>query len=245
MQKQLIDILKFLPLDQQYLFRKEDFEGWQAQTDYSQLVVLEGAGRNIAFCTAVEYPLEVVHHQRNAEFCGYRESFLQWGIDLVAMVLHQADMMEIQLSHPKSGIKKLYVYKDQQKPIEYFGLKFDHTFIMESFQFYSRQVERHPFMYLQDSHRPGIYYAWENQQERYQQNSPADYVVISSNTEGLLSLAEMFLNFGRIENKSDEINLETGLYGGVPGALLGSIESRFWLPESFFFYNDNLDTFNP
>lgn len=241
MQKSLIDTLKSLPLDQHYHFKLEDFEGWQNHRYYSQLVVLEGAGRNIAFCTAVEYPVEVVHLQRNAEFCGYRESFLQWGIDLVAMVLHQADIMEIQLSHPKSGIKKLFVYKDQQKPIEYFGLKFDHTLIMESFQFYSRQIERHPFMYLQDSHRPGIYYAWENQHERYLQNTPADYVVITASTEGLLSLAEMFLNFGRIENKSDEINIETELYGGFSGALIGSIESRFWLPGSFLFPHDNLD----
>jgi hypothetical protein len=245
MQKSTVDALKLLQTERHYHFKLEDFEGWKAQVVYPQLVVWEGAGRSIAFCTEVEYPVEVVHHLKNAEFCGYRESFLQWGIDLVAMVLHQADVLEIQLTHPKSGIKNLFVYKEQPNPIEYFGLKFNHSLTMDSFLFYPRSLERHPFTNLLDSHRPGIYYAWENQQDRYKQCAPADYVVISANTEGLLTLAELFLNFGRMENETDEINLETALHGGIPGASLGSIESRFWLPGSFLFYNDSLDTFNP
>lgn len=240
----MIDSIKTLPLDQQYLFKLEDFEGWQAHTVYSQLVVLEGAGRTISILSENDYPIEVVHHKPVAEFCGYKESFLQLGIDLVAMVLHQEKVLEIDLPHPKSGIKKLFVYLDENKPIDYFGLKYQYSLAMESFSYYTRAIDRHPLYDLQDSHRPGIYYAWKNQHERYQQNSPADYVVISANTEGLLSLAEMFLNFGRIENNTNEINIETELYGGFPGALLGSIESRFWLPKSLFFYNDNLDTFN-
>jgi hypothetical protein len=223
----------------------EDFEDWQAETSYPHLVVLEGAGRCISFCSENDYPVELVHRNPTVEFCGYSESFLQLGIDLVAMVLRQANVLEIKLTHPKSGIKKLFVYQEVLKPVDYFGLKYKHSVTMDSFFYYSRTIQRHPFQDLQDSQRPGIHYAWENQQARYNQNTPADYVVITANAEGLLTLAELFLNFGRKENKTDEINLETALYGGSAGASFGSIESRFWLPGSFFFYNDNLDTFNP
>ncbi|MCH7398595.1 hypothetical protein MM236_11365 [Belliella sp. DSM 107340] len=116
MQKTIIDILKSLPLDEPHIFRKEDFEGWQANANYSKLVVLEGAGRNISFASGNDYPIEVVHRNHTAEFCGYKESFLQLGTDLIAMTLRQEKVLEIELPHPKSGIKKLFVYLDDFNP---------------------------------------------------------------------------------------------------------------------------------
>lgn len=66
---------------------------------------------------------------------------------------------------------------------------------------------------------------------RYKQNTPADYIVITASTEGLLYLAEVFLNFGRAESQNNEINFER-----IRTAFsLNSLEARFWLPGSLFF----------
>lgn len=241
MNENLIDRLKNLGLDERFLFKKEDFENWNSQLSYPELVVLEGNGRFSGYFYNAEYPVEVVDHQKNVEFCGYKDSYIQWGVDLVAMVLTQTDVLEIELSHSKSGIKKLYVYRDQRKPIDYFGLKYSHILTMKSFNYYSRNVVRYPFNEVEELYIPSFKYAWQNDQERYKQNTLPDYVVITASTEGLLYLAEVFLNFGRVQEQNNEINFERV----SSGFLLNSLEARFWLPGSLFFYNDDLESLNP
>lgn len=114
--------------------------------------MLEGNGRFSGYFYEDEYPVEIVEHQKNVEFCGYKDSFIRWGVDLVGMVLTQTNVLEIELSHPSSGIKKLYVYRGAKKPIDYCGLKYSHTLAMKSFSCFLRYVDRYPFNDVEDLH---------------------------------------------------------------------------------------------
>lgn len=247
MNKNLIQQLKALQHDQtEYSFTKADFPDFSGKETFDQLVIYDGGHRNVSFCLDDQLPVEVIHNNPRAEFLGYKESFLQLGINLVGMVLHQKKVLEISLTHPKSKISKLFMYAEEQIPIQSNFVKYSYQLDIEKFNFFPQEVSRIPFASyskraILDEHRPGFHYAWADQEENHKQTTPPDYVVIQAPVEGLLALAELFMDFGRNENKVDEINLETSLYGGMEGSRLGSIETRFWLPGSFLFPEDHLD----
>ena len=252
MNKQLIQRIKKLQYSQtEYCFTKTDFLEFNKVQHYGQLVVYQGYGRNVSFCLDEKLPVEVIHKSPNAEFLGCKESFLQLGIDLIGMILQQTQVLEIELTHPKSKISKIYVCTENLSAIDSAFLKHSYKIDIHQFTFFPQEVSRHPFTsfstrHIQEVHRPGFYFSWKNSEENHTQNTQPDYLVIQAPIDGILALAELFMDFGRTENQTDEINLETSLYGGMEGSRLGSIETRFWLPGSFGFPEDDLDkTFIP
>jgi hypothetical protein len=229
-----------------YIFNLSDFENISNKIKVSDLVICSGHNRSVSFCSDNDFPIEVIHQNPTVEFYGYKESFLQLGVNIIGMILKNDKYLELTLSHPKSKIKKLYFRHEIIPPINNYSLQFDFQTKMKSFEFYPRELCKHPFTShsprgIGDADRPGFYYAWENYNENFQQTTSPDYIVVDASIDGMLALSEMFIDFGREENNIDEINLETTLYGGMEGARPGGLEAQFWLPGSFGFPEKELD----
>lgn len=229
-------------------FTPADFATVPQSIETAHLIAQSGHARNISFCDPAEVPFEVVHSNPMVEVLGYKEGFTLLGLACLATVLQHRKYFELRLVHPNTKIKKIFIHSLWDKLPHDSQLKNNVNDTYDSFVYKVRPLTRNPFSHdspraMADEHLPEFHYAWENKLQTQKHDHDPAYIVLQATPNGLLSVAEMLLDFGRDENEQDEINLESPLYGGITGVGVGSLEVRFGLPGSFPFPFDSLDDF--
>ncbi len=247
----VLDKLSLLKIDESFIFRKKDFERNDKILELSNLVI----GKNqhyTSFNSGVAWDsntkFEISHRSEVTEFYGYKETYHQLALILLNTLFNAESVCEVNLTHPKSTIKTLFISNEKcLKHIPF--LEMDIDIDLKSFEYVPSKVDKFQTLHSHnrwfgflDEQLPAFNYSFSNKDDRYCNVSlqKADQLVISVTSEGLCKLTELFLDIGSQDNNVDEICLEP-TNPGFGGARRNSNEAKFLLPGSLAFPQLNLD----
>lgn len=241
---ELIIKLQELEVDNDFLFTKGvsgiDISGKIELTD----ILFRKGGRFIGYAPPENLPFEICDRVESYDCYAYKKSYTTLGIILFELLFSSQPYIEINILNNQSEIKQLFVYVNRENKSALLPfLKVKQKEIFESFEFFPAKIDKYPFTDIIDNENlPTFHFSCSNYQDIHTKNriEKADQLILSTSISGLVFIAELFLNIGRIGNKQDEICLENPLYG-VGGVSQTSIEARLWLPNSFGFYTEKIE----
>ena len=241
---ELIDKLQKLEIDNEYLFIK----GFSS-VDISEKIELNDIlfrkrCRFIGFAPPEDLPFEICDRVESFDLYAYKKGYTTLGIILLELLFSHQSYIEINISNNQSEIRQLFVYVDRNNNSVLFPfLKVEQKETFKSFEYFPKKIDRYPFADIFDNNSiSSFHFSCSNYQDIHTKDriEKADQLILSTSISGLVLIAELFLNIGRIGNKQDEICLENPLYG-FGGVSQTSIEARFWLPNSFGFYTEKIE----
>lgn len=186
-----------------------------------------------------DLPFEINHYVDCAECYAEMTGYIQLGLAALDALFQQRSFTEIQLSHPESQIKQIFIYP--KRPL-FWGMKTTQA-IFQSFEYSPDSLCKFPFEHNEEAVLPEFYFSCANVEARYSSHftQQADQLIISGEINSLIRLIELWFDMGRVANQQTEVCLENPLYG-YGGVKKTSMEARFWLPNSLGFYSKSLDT---
>lgn len=236
-----IQKIQNLGLDTEYLFTK-GVSGLDISNPIEiDDILFRKMGRFIGYAPPEKLPFEICNSVESFDCYAYKENYSLIGVLLFELIFSNQSYIEIKLLNQNSEIRQLFIYLSQDNNLQPF-LKIKQKETYKSFQYFSRKIDRYPFTNYLNDDLPTFNFSCSNYQDIHSKNriEKADQLILSISLKGLINLAELFLNIGRIDNKQDEICLENPLYGNG-GVSNTSIEARFWLPNSFGFYTEKIE----
>lgn len=226
---------------------KGDFKAFKRVITFGDLVLAKRK-RNISYADGKEQlPFELTHQIIGVDFYGYKGSYETLGLYLFQLLFSNESYIHIKLTQKQSQIKNLFLHLDRTVTND-FHLK-TKPLIPQQYDYFRETIEKFPLSGSGFSDRkvpqedcPSLLFGWSERSQSYHEDREklADQLIISVSIDGLCALASVFLDMGAEENKKDEICLENPTLG-FGGTGVNSLEARFWLPNSFGFYGENLD----
>lgn len=246
--KTTIQQLKTLAIDDEFLFQKG-----LSQTDISQPIELKDllfrkTERFMGYAGDNNLPFESFDHINGVDFYAYKSTYTTLGILSFELLFSDEKYIEIQVQHSQSQIRQFFIYLDKENrhPTHtelQIGQKETYTF----FRYFPQEVDKFPLSsftkrgIIKDA-LPHFGLGCSNYHSNFKKDyvEKADQLVLTITVTSLIQLAELWLDIGLNKNKQSEICLENPLYG-FGGVNKRSIETRFWLPNSFGFYTENIN----
>ncbi len=181
------------------------------------------------YCDAtVDTPFEICNNIVMIDWYAYKKAYTIMGLLLFKLLFSKHSYIELKINHPKSEIKQLFFYLNKEK---FLGLEVDQKETYKSYKYYASKVDKYPFSDLEDEVLEFTLGCSKHLLEQFGFEKQADQIIVSLDISGLITLAELFLNIGNINNQQTEICI-----AGVKHN-----EVRFWLPNSFAFYTEDID----
>ena len=240
--KTISEKLSKLNIDSSYIFTKELFDGELKNIQVANLI-LRKSKRSIHLGTDKDFPFEINIVHGAIEWLTYKDVYLNFGILLFDLLFSKNAYATINITQANSQIKTIYFYLDRKKNDIVF-LETAQNEAYKSYEFIPSKISKFPFSSfgsdaIKTDDAPAFYYGWSDSKNT-DKTQKADQLIITLNVVNLCKLAELFLNIGNKENNLDEICLENSI-DGFGGVWHNSLESRFWLPNSLYFYSDDID----
>lgn len=246
--KKLIEQLQNIALDGEFLFQKR-----LSKTDISKPVELKDllfrkTERFMGYAAGDDLPFKSFDHINGIDFYAHKATYTTLGVLLFELLFSDQRYLEVQITQSQSQIKQFFIYLDRENrhythtelPI---GQKETYTF----YRYFSQAVDKFPLSSLTQrgliaDALPHFGLGCSDYHSNFKKDyaETADQLILTLTVTTLVQLAELFLDIGRIYNETDEICLENPLYG-FGGVNERSIEIRFWLPDSFGFYTDDIN----
>ena len=239
---ELLNKLQELELGNSYLFTKGTSAINISKTIGLNDIIFRKMGRFIGYAPPEDLPFERCNRVESFDFYAHKKSYTYLGVIMLELLFSDLSYLEIKVLNTQSEIRQFFVYIDRAYSYTPF-LAVDQKETYKSFEYFSANIDRYPFRHHSGSENlPTFHFSCSNYHDIYTKDriEKADQLILSVPVSGLVLVAELFLNIGRIENKQNEICLENPLYG-FGGVSQTSIEARFWLPNSLGFYTDKIE----
>lgn len=206
--------------------------------------------RFIGYAGMPDVPFEINHKVEACDCYTYKEGYTALGLLCFELLFSNRDYIELHMTNEKSDIQQFFIFVDRENHHQFSSfLKYSQKESFQSFEYYPQEVEKFPLSQFPQNKRTieekdlsTFSFGWSNHQESYTETAikKADQLILSCSITGLIILGGLFLDMGLETNEQNEICLENPLYG-FGGVSAKSIETRFWLPNSFGFYTDKLE----
>ncbi len=188
---------------------------------------------------------------RTVGFIAYveQEPLRRIGLWLLHLLFSGREWAGLQLSHPTSRIKHLYVEVERPLPSTHTFLKSEGYTRYTAYEHWPQQVRRHPFADIgmsgvervEPHDRPLFAFGWsERQISGSAKPTQADQLIMVLTPAGLCAMASLFFDMGHKTLGHNEVDMEPPVVG-FAATQPRSIEGRFWMPGSLGFYADTLD----
>ncbi len=193
-------------------------------------------------------PFESFDRINAVEFYAYKSTYTTLGILFFDLLFqNKTNFIEIQLHQANSEIKQFYIYLDRENRHPTHELQILQKETYSHFRYFSQEVDKFPLAsftkrgLIADA-LPHFGLGCSNHHDSFKKDwlEKANQVVLTLTVTSLIQMAELFLDIGRNKNNQTEICLENPLFGSG-GVNERSIETRFWLPNSFGFYAKKIE----
>lgn len=235
------DDLRFVP---------SDFPGdLPDHVTFGGLVLDPGHYRSMVSIGDDDEPFEIVDRTDGFEAFAEPDGFRQMGLWLLHFLLSGRDWAGLELSHPTTRITRFYARIERPFPRDHM-LEVAAQQTYGAYQYWPQEVWRHPFASsdmaplhrVEEQDRPFFAFGWSNDADKLGFDvDHADQLIFSATAEGIAAMACVLLDMAHPTLGREEINIEAPIIG-FAGTQHRSIEGRFWLPNSFAFNSDTLDT---
>jgi hypothetical protein len=248
----LIKKLQAISLDEEFLLTRGISKTNIKKPIELQNILFRKRDRFIGYTTTPSnLPFELNHKIDGIDGYAFKEVFVKIGVLLLELLFSKQVYLEFKINHPQSEIKQLFFYLNKEFKNKYSSfLKIEQPETYDSFEYFAQRVDKFPFSKLPNNTREVLKEALPNfylgsSEDPYLHSEEyikkADQLITVLSVDGLVQLAELFLDIGNSNNTQTEICLENPLYG-FGGTDQRSIEIRFWLPDSFGFYTNDINT---
>lgn len=175
------------------------------------------------------------------------EGLRRIGLWMLHLLFSGQDWAGLELTHPTSRIRHLYVELERPLPSPF--LKTEGHPRYTAYEHWPQQVRRHPFAEIGMSgvervapqDRPLFAFGWSDRKTAVSPRvTDADQLIIALTPAGLCAMASLFFDIGHKTLGHDEVDMEPPVVG-FAATQPRSIEARFWMPGSLGFYADTLD----
>lgn len=209
-------------------------------TDFRRFIGSAGQGE--------DRPYEMM--DRTTGFMAYIEAepLRRLGLWLLHLLFSDREWAGLELTHPTSRARWLYVQVERPHPPQGF-LRGEGGIRYTSYEHWSRPVHRHPFTDLPMSgvdrvaphDRPHFSLGWSKPDMNWTLPvRDADQIIWDLTPDGLCALASLFFDMSHPTLGLNEVSMEPP-FVGFAATQPRSIEARFWMPGSIGFYADTLD----
>lgn len=247
--KKIIQQLQEITLYDEFLFSKKTPIMAITEPIVCNDILIRKQNRFIGYTDDKQLPFERFEKANGVDIYAYKNTLTFLGILLLELLFHsKTDFIEIKLPQPQSEIKQLYVYLDREhNPTTHTGLQIEQEETYSAFKYFAQAVDKFPLTSSSDrvitaDAMPYFSLACSDYQSNFTKYyiDKADQLILTISTSSLVQMSELFLDIGRVENKQTEVCLENPLtgFGGVSER---SIDARFWLPNSFGFYTEDIN----
>lgn len=240
--KALIDSIKHISADDSITIQKGI-----TNADISEPIILDDIlFRKTQRCVSEstepsELPFEINSYTQSIDCYAYKQTYIRLGLLLFEFLFSDKPYLELHIPHEKSNIRQFFVYLNRTNTHNPF-LKVEQLESYSAYDYWSQEIEKFPFTNLESKYLPCFYLGCSDQQFQFseQRVAKSDQLIMVVSAESLINCAELFLSIGNEQNTQTEICLENPLYG-FGGVQEKSMDIRFWLPNSFGFYTDDIN----
>ena len=237
-------------LDQEWLIKATDFpDSFRETQPFRETIIDTSYQRFIGSPGEGEdRPFEVMDQSKGFELYIEPDPLRRLGFWLLHLLFSGRDWAGLNLTHPMSRSKWLYVeLVDPQRPNGF--LQVEAPLKFSAYEHWPQQVQRHAFaepamagierVGVED--RPLFAFGWSDP-DWNGLNTPgtSDQLIWQLTPQGLCALASLFFDMTHPTLGTPEVNMEPP-FVGFAATHPRSIEARFWLPGSLAFYSDRLD----
>ena len=193
-------------------------------------------------------PFELLDQTQGFELYIEAEPLRRLGLWLLHLLFSGRDWAGLDLSHPVSRAKWLYVEIIETGPADSF-LSVAEPPRFTSYEHWPQEVRRHAFaeaamagaVRVAPEDRPRFAFGWSDPDWNAAWSPrTADQIIWQLTPRGLCALASLFFDMGHPILGLTEVDMEPPIVG-FAATHPRSIEARFWLPGSMGFYADSLD----
>ncbi|MEJ6390289.1 hypothetical protein [Gymnodinialimonas ulvae] len=216
---------------------------------FGGLVLDPGFARS---CTGVGdqgEPFEIADRTDGFEAYAEPEGFRQMGLWLLHFLLSGRTWAGLELTHPTTRITRFYAQVVDDVPRDHM-LHVATQRSYSAYEYWPQVVWRHPFAdarmtpvhRVEEQDRPFFAFGWSKDADKCDFDPDhADQLILQATPEGIAAMGCLLLDMANPTLGREEVNIETPVIG-FAGTQHRSIEGRLWLPNSFAFNADTLDT---
>lgn len=246
--EKLITKLQAIDLDDEFIFS----QGLSGLPLTKPIVlndlIIRKHSRTMGYAGGENLPFESFDRINAVDFYAYKTTYTTLGVLLFDLLFqNETNWIEIQLPQANSEIKQFYIYLDRENTHPTHELQILQKETYSHFRYFSQEVDKYPLTSFTKrgfiaNALPHFGLGCSNHHDSFSKDwlEKANQVALTLTVTSLIQMAELFLDIGRNENNQTEICLENPLFG-CGGVNQRSIEARFWLPNSFGFYAENIE----
>ncbi len=218
-------------------------------TPFRDIIIDNGYRRSIGWAGPGEdRPYEISDRTVGVITYAEPEALRRIGLWMLHLLFSGRAWGGLELTHPTSRVKHLYVEIEQPEPVPYF-LKTEGKLRYTAYEHWPKEVRRHPFAEIgmsgvhrvEPEDRPLFAFGWSERQSAMEPKvTKADQLIIALSPAGLCAMASLFFDIGHKTLGHNEVDMEPPIVG-FAATQPRSIEARFWMPGSLGFYADSLD----